>query len=397
MRALVALLCVLPQLAAGIAHARARASSSLAVSLKRQRRTALPLHSQNRSRHQGHHPSEYFGLISVGSPAEDFHVLFDTGSGNLLLPSADCDGVACKKHRRLNASASTSSVSIAFLSKPNTPIGDDGDQDVINLVYGTGEATGVIIQDKVCVGSTCARANLVAAVEESAAPFADAPFDGIFGLGLTSLSEAPAFNVLDCMVRDKAVKKGMFSVYLGETDAEESEILFGSFRAEHMVGSLFWAPVMKTTGFWQVPLDAITLGGRNLAGSSNASAVLDTGTSLLAGPPAVINELLDKLNVATNCSNFHSLPDIAFVVAGHVLSLSPKDYVDRDTVANECTLPLMTQDVKKGEGQVWILGDPFLRKYYTVYNRDKLEVGFALAAHGRQGATAGPAKHLRSQ
>jgi len=387
LRRVLALLCLLP-IAAGLV--RIRAGSSLELTqravLRRHRRSSLPLHTKDREGHshtQGHHPSEYYGVISVGSPAQDFHVLFDTGSGNLLLPSAACDGQACMKHRRLNASQSSTSLSIAFANKPDTPVGDDGDQDVLNLVYGTGEATGVIVQDKVCVGSTCARTDLVAAIEESDAPFSGAPFDGILGMGLTKLSEAPAFNLLDCMVRDKAIKSGMFSVFLGATDAEESEILFGSYRPEHMVGSLFWVKVIEGTGFWQVPLNALTLRGHNLTSDANASAILDTGTSLLAGPPDVVNALLDQLNVATNCSNFASLPDIGFVVAGRLLSLSPEDYVDRDN--NECTVPLMTQNVKPGEGPSWIFGDPFLRKYYTVYNRDKMEVGFALAAHPRGG------------
>jgi len=392
LRHALAFLCLLP-LAAGLL--RARSGASLEVSqravLSRHRRASLPLHSKDRHHKPGHHPSEYFGIVSIGSPAQDFHVLFDTGSGNLLLPSAACDGLACSKHRRLNASHSSTSLSIAFANKPDTPVGDDGDQDVVNLVYGTGEATGVIVQDKVCVGSTCARADLVAAIEESDAPFAEAPFDGIFGLGLTSLSEGPAFNVLDCMIRDKVVKSGMFSVFLGATDVEESEILFGSYRSEHMVGSLVWVPVMRSSGFWEVPLDAVSVRGHNLSGNGNASAVLDTGTSLLAGPPDVVNSLLDHLNVASNCSNFASLPDVSFVVAGHLLSLSPHDYVDRD--GDDCTVPLMTQDVKPGEGPVWIFGDPFLRKYYTIYDRDKMQVGLAIAAH----PTAKTEKHLRGQ
>lgn len=412
MPAFVAVLCALPWLAAGLSRARSHAGSASLLSVKLQRklqsssqkallrrhqRSVLPLYSRNRSHAQGRHPSEYFGTISIGSPAQELRVLFDTGSGNLLVPSTSCDGQACLKHRRFNASQSSSSLNIAFANKPDTPIGDDGDQDVLNLVFGTGEVSGVIVKDRVCVGTTCARADLVAAIEESDAPFGEAPFDGILGLGLTKLSEAPAFNILDCMVRDKAIRTGIFSVFLGAGSDEESEILFGSYRPEHMIGSLFWVPVMDT-GFWQVRLDAVTLGDHHLKGAAdnNASVLLDTGTSLLAGPPDVVNSLLDQLGVASNCSNFASLPDIAFVIAGHELKLSPEDYIDRDVSGSDCTLPLMTQDVKPGEGAVWILGDPFLRKYYTVYDRDKMKVGIAQAAHGGKGATTRPSKHLRS-
>lgn len=387
---LIAFLCALPIPTESVSYLRARTHDSVklqrraASTLHRSHRSSLPLLSGNRSNARGEHPSEYFGTITIGSPPQQFEVLFDTGSGNLLLPSTLCDGSACSKHRRFNVSSSRSSLNIAFSSSPDTPVGEDGDQDVVNLVYGTGEATGTIVKDKVCVGNICTHADVVVATEESEAPFGRAPFDGIFGLGLTKLSEGPAFNMVDSMKREKSINKGLFSVFLGATAEEESEILFGSYRPEHMASKLFWVPVMDT-GFWQVPLESVAVHGKPLANISNASAVLDTGTSLLAGPPDAINALLDDLNVATDCSNFAKLPDITFVVNGHVLSLSREDYVDRNADGTDCTVPLMTQDVKPGEGQVWILGDPFLRKHYTVYNRDTMQVGFAVASHKQAG------------
>jgi hypothetical protein len=269
-------------------------------------------------------------------------------------------------------------VSIAFSSQPDTPVGDDGDQDVVALTFGTGSASGTITKDKVCIEAACTTVDIVTTTEESEAPFGDAPFDGILGLGLPKLGEGPAFNVLESMIRDKAVNIGLFSVFLGATDAEDSEIVFGSFRPEHLASDLFWAPVMDT-GFWQVGLETLLVRGERL-NLTNSSFILDTGTSLLAGPTPMVNLLMDKLNVESDCSNYATLPDIGFVVAGRTLSLEAADYVDRNG-PKDCSLSLMTQDSAPGEGPMWIFGDPFLRKFVTVYNRDKMEVGIALAKH----------------
>jgi len=352
---------------------------------RRQRRSLLPLHGSSFSGGKlvhGSHASDYYGTISIGSPPQDFVVLFDTGSGNLLIPSTLCDGKPCMQHKRFNSSLSPNATDIGFSAQPDTPVGDDGDRDIVNLAFGTGTVSGIIVKDKVCVGNICTHADIVAETEESDEPFGHAPFDGIMGLGLPKLSEGDRFNVFSCMIADKAVKMNLFSVFLGLTDEEGSEITFGEYKKEHMASELFWAPVSNTsTGFWQVALDDVAVNNTKLSlCHGNCSVIVDTGTSLLAGPPDIINALIDKLDVASDCSNFNSLPDIGFVIGGHIMNLSPEDYVDKNGT-KDCGVSLMTQDAGENHQPLFILGDPFLRKYYSVYSRERMAVGFALAKH----------------
>merc|ERR1719420_2786488 len=176
------------------------------------------------------HASEYYGKISIGTPPQEFLVVFDTGSGNLLLPSTECTDEACTSHKRFNSQLSKHAVQIAFAEQPDKPMTKGGDRDVVTITFGTGEMSGVFIKDNICIGSICTHGDFVVATEESDEPFSLVPFDGIFGLSLPQMSEGPHFNILDCMIRDKVLKSNLFSVFFGASDAEESEITFGEFK-----------------------------------------------------------------------------------------------------------------------------------------------------------------------
>merc|ERR1719375_3003717 len=46
------------------------------------------------------HKSSYSGKIAVGFPkAQEFRVVFDTGSAHIVLPSSDCKDEACLVHQ----------------------------------------------------------------------------------------------------------------------------------------------------------------------------------------------------------------------------------------------------------------------------------------------------------
>jgi len=258
--------------------------------------------------------------------------------------------------------------------------GEEGDE--VTIKFGTGEITGRCMEDVICVGDACSRGAFIAATEETAHPFASFAFDGVLGLALPGMAQSSGFSMMERLVKSNSLKSPVFSVFLSDQDAEDSEIVFGAIRENRMASQLFWVPVSKETGYWQVQIEDITLDNNKQGICANCQVAVDTGTSELAGPSDVINQLTDKLAVNEDCTNFAKLPNLGFVVEGHILNLEPKDYIDK--ADGMCKVAFMHLDVPPPNGPLFVFGIPFLQKFYTVYDKEKKSVGFAVAKHKGQ-------------
>jgi len=247
------------------------------------------------------------------------------------------------------------------------------------ISFGTGDIEGDFFKDKMCIGGgLCTDVNFIASTRQSSEPFRETPFDGILGLGFKDLSMGNNFNIVDDFVDNGQMPSGQFSVFLD--DDGESSITFGGMRPELLASPVVWASVKKPS-YWQIGIDDITFNNSPTGLCPNGCEVaVDTGTSMLAGPSDLVASLSDKVNVKDDCSNFATLPNLGFQIGNKVLNLRPEDYVDQS--ASSCQFSLMSLDVPPPKGPLFIFGDPFLRRFYTVFDRTENRVGFAVAKKG---------------
>jgi len=354
-----------------------RVGMSHSIVLKRQKYRASEKHTINdQVTSKVVHKTAYYGKLEIGTPRQAFTVVFDTGSGNLMVPSTYCQSRACTMHKRFDRKASATAEDIeadGSLSRKGAL------RDQITVTFGTGEISGVFMTDDVCIGNLCTNVHFVGATEETDDPFSSFNFDGVLGLALPEMSQGPEFSVMDHMVKSKALRQPLFSVFLSDSDMESSEITFGEVKDEHAASQMFWEPVSRDSGYWQVQIKDITINNKRQNLCNDCQVAVDTGTSQLAGPTDVINDLSHRLNVKSDCSNYKDLPDLGFVMGDNILNLKPQDYVDKG--ADGCEVSLMPLDVPPPNGPLFIFGDPFLRKYYTAYDSAQKKVGFAAARH----------------
>ncbi|ETN83510.1 eukaryotic aspartyl protease [Necator americanus] len=312
--------------------------------------------------------AQYYGVIQIGTPAQNFTVIFDTGSSNLWVPSRKCPfyDIACMLHHRYDSGASST-------------YKEDGRKMAIQ--YGTGSMKGFISKDIVCIAGICAEEQPFAeATSEPGLTFIAAKFDGILGMAF------PEIAVLESEIG--------------------GEITFGGVDTRRYVEPITWTPVTRR-GYWQFKMDMVCTvstvnvfkselskikvqgGSSSIACPNGCQAIADTGTSLIAGPKAQVEaiqkyigaEPLMKGEYMIPCDKVPSLPDVSFIIDGKTFTLKGEDYVLTVKAAGKsiCLSGFMGMDFPEKIGELWILGDVFIGKYYTVFDVGQARVGFAQA------------------
>jgi len=352
--------------------------------------------SRMRAESQRVHALQYYGEVSVGTPPQKFTVIFDTGSGHLLVPSATCESKACSTHQRFFENQSSTVIPIGWADEPRKRAASDDDRDTQVINFAMGDCVGQYARDKVCLGGACAFADFTEMTEESDDPFAGAEWDGVFGLG-QALSDAEEFNIFKVLSKEAEPKlhRPVFAVFLGRQIEEEAEISFGDYRESRMDGPLKWVNVSEQ-GYWQFQFADITVDGKPVGlckkyGDSQCQGVLDTGSSLMMGPQKDLDQLLGLLNFGKdtqkNCTSKDKFPKLGFMIGGETLEMDPSDYMDRSHDPKEekdvdaCWAHLMPVG-DTGRGPIFVLGMPFMRAFYTVYDMELQRIGFAPAKRG---------------
>jgi len=342
------------------------------VSLALERQIIKEKEVDSRARHK----MAYFGKVSVGSPPQEFSVVYDTGSGNLIIPGATCLDEACKSHKQYDVEKSKSAKRV---NCDGSAAGEGGEADLLTITFGTGKITGQCIADEVCLRSACSTGNFLASTEESDQPFSAFTFDGVLGLALPKMAQGDAFSMMSLLKSGNALMNPVFSVFLSDSDREVSEVTFGAVKKEHMASDMFWVDVTGTVGYWEVNIADITIDGKPQNICKDCRVAVDTGTSQLAGPSSLIRQMTSLVGLKKDCSNIKKMPQLGFVIGDRILNLDPKDYIDQ--FSGECSVAFMELDIPPPTGPLFVFGIPFLQKYYTVYDQGNSRVGFAVANH----------------
>lgn len=327
---------------------------------------------------------QYYGLLQVGTPPQDFEVLFDTGSSWLWVPDKTCE--SCHANHTFD-----SSLSSTYIKSKN----------YTHQYYGKGSCAGYISTDDVLIGNPPLKAagQPFILVNESG-DNEGFKADGIMvisrqGLGFKSLSDDYA-TVMDTLVATGAISQRVFSVFLTDNEfdsssptKEGSTLTIGDYDLAQFAkgrNATFLPLTYVQYGYWSVQLSGIQLDSTYLKLSTNW-AVLDSGTSLILAPSKDYEELVSYFLDTGNCdasfgfllcdctnTNKSDYPTLKFSLAGSDFDLPSEFYMYEivDDSTRVCWALISDSGMP-----FWLLGDVFLRAYYSIYDMDNMKLGLA--------------------
>ena len=308
--------------------------------------------------------TQYVAEVTLGNPPQSFMLVPDTGSSNVWVYSSSCYFSApCYLHS-------------TFSHRKSSTFKKDGHKFELN--YGSGGVSGHWSKDEVdFAGLVATDFSFGEVTSASGIAFIMGHLDGILGLAYDTISVEGLPTFMDAA----DVEDHSFSFLLGHTD-ESSVLVVPGVDEDLFQGDLYYHDVIEKK-YWSLNMTSITVDGEQIEGASGYKGVIDSGTSLIVGDAKILDPIIAKIgDIDQTCKDLSGHPDITISFDGVDYTLTPDDYIVKvnSFLGTACVNGFMPANFGEGFDYL-IIGDVFIRKFYTHFDQNLDKVGFALAIH----------------
>lgn len=315
----------------------------------------------------------YIGELYIGTPPMQFTFEFDTFSSWTWLRHSSCKRKCGTNVRRFDPSKSSSYEGTNLTIEPEFVDGN-----------------GTLGYDNVRLskeGPQVTRHPLVLMQNFTAAY--DSNSDGIAvrakqGLAFQASSEGSK-TIVETLKEQGVIDKDVFAFYLAETSDHskpQSSLSLGSYNlTKYALSNFSYIRLRNLSGFWVVTLNSFKVEKAEMPDSAPVIIVPTiSGIGIPFGAYELYRFAVCRIvkcdpnydGVSFECPNGEeeSLPDIVFKLDNADFPLSYKHYISKE--GNTCY-----DKISSHFGAIYILGNSFMRAYYTVFDKDNYRIGFA--------------------
>ncbi|KAK3844832.1 MAG: aspartic peptidase domain-containing protein [Linnemannia gamsii] len=319
---------------------------------------------------------QLLGTISLGTPPQNFTMVFDTGSSDMWVPSQACITPVCLTLMRYNNTASTT---------------HRAEGKAFDVKYGDGShVSGITAIDSVTLSGTkiVNQSFGLASVDDST--IAKKGVEGVVGLGFGSVANIKGYSTLmETMISRKNLTQPIVSIWMGRqrmggaTEGSGGAVIFGGVDTTKYVGNFTWVPIVEKSSSWKIRFEGVSIAGKSLGLSGNA--LIDSGTSLIIVPSKVASVFHDHIPGAIEAPQVGwilpcntSVGDLNITISGQQFRVPAEELVVLFRIPGYAEYCKSAIDVSTSPSDTdWILGASFLKNVYSVYDYRSLAIGFA--------------------
>ncbi|KAM0793276.1 hypothetical protein ACM66B_000737 [Microbotryomycetes sp. NB124-2] len=332
--------------------------------------------------------AQFYGTVSIGTPGQDFNLIMDTGSSDLIVAQEGCRG--CKSTTPGLTESQSSTLEIS--------------SNDFQITYGSGQASGQLVRDTVSIGNYTIDPQIFAACDVMQ-NIVDGSISGILGLGWQSIAQSGATPLVQALAQNGSLPSPeigfAFKTYaydeLTNDEMPGGTMTIGGVDSSAYTGDINWIDLVQPEGYWQIPLEGITVEG-NSTGITADAVVIDTATTLIGGPAAAVQAIYANIPEAEPYtlqgeSGYYSMPcssqvDVSLQFGGKSYSI-PSDSFNAgaiDTAGQNCLGAVFV--LPDSSSMPWVIGEAFLTGLYSSFRFDPPSVGFAtLGSGGNSGSS----------
>jgi hypothetical protein len=228
---------------------------------------------------------EYLAPISIGG--QTMNMDFDSGSSDLWVFNTQLATASQTGHTNFNPSTSTTFKLMQGAS--------------FSISYGDGSgAAGNVGTDTVNIGGATVTSQAIELATAVSASFVqDTQSNGLVGLAFSKLNTVKPTQQKTFFGNAMAtLPMPVFTADLRHAAVGSYE--FGNIDSTKFNGSLSWAAVNTTSGFWQFSSQKFSVGTGATMNVAGGQAIADTGTTLMLANAAVVNAYYSQVQGAVN-------------------------------------------------------------------------------------------------
>lgn len=324
----------------------------------------------------------YYANITIGTRnPQTFSVTPDTGSADLVVPASDC--------------SATSDCA------PGSDYNNEGTslQNTTKILYLGGTESGTNYIDNIEIAGLSTSSQGLVAV-----PKADKIGHAVMGLGFKALAASGFTPIFENLMASNSSLYPQFSFFLGRGTSHNSSLILGG-NDTSKYSDVNTVRVTKE-GYWQIAVDGMSVNGISIGSSVQSQASVDTGNTLSYLPIKIASAVFQAIpnSVPFNITGqegmtFYAYPcnttqsyipsfilndrtmpfnitdfNAGTVTSGNASALGGSQLTDQVANLDQKGVTLCIASVVGSSnsfgssGLDYVLGDSFLKNYYTIFN-----------------------------